>query len=102
MCHYFSDVPGKPLPSLGGSRQIEGDEQRTVELGQGGGGELAPPAAEATGRQRTHLLAQGDRIHVEATIWRVQEDLTRVQPPSCPIGRSEEHTSELQSQSHIS
>ena len=50
------------------------------------GGKLTPPSAEATGRQRPDLLAQGDGIHVETSIGSVQEDLAGVEPPSRPIG----------------
>src|SRR5439155_1759922 len=49
-------------------------------LGQGCRGELAPPAFESRGRQRTALLTEGDGIHVEAAVWCPQEDLTWVEP----------------------
>ena len=50
------------------------------------GGKLTQQSAEATGRQRPDLLAQGDGIHVETSIGSVQEDLAGVEPPSRPIG----------------
>src|SRR5262249_46212979 len=73
-------------PALWGSREAEGDEQRTIELGQSRGGNLTPPSAEATRRQRPDLLAQGDGIHVEPPIRRVQQDLAGVESPFRPIG----------------
>ena len=50
-------LPGRVL---GGSREVEGNEQRAVELSQGGWGKLASPAAESAGRQRADLLTEGD------------------------------------------
>jgi hypothetical protein len=44
----------------GGDGESDGDEERAIELRQGCGGELARPASETTGRQRTDLFAEGD------------------------------------------
>ena len=48
---------------------------------------VAAPASESHGRQRTDLLTEGNRIHVEAAVWCPQEDLTRVEP-TAPDERS--------------
>src|SRR5439155_14088194 len=71
-----------------GPREIEGDEERAVELGQGCSGELAPPTSESRSRQRPDLLAEGNGIHVEAAVWCSQEDLTRVEPTPRTKGRA--------------
>ncbi len=53
-------------------RQIERNEQRAVQLGQGVGRERTTPTAQSVLGERADLLTQRDRVHVESAIRRME------------------------------
>ncbi len=58
--------------------QIERNEQRAVQLGQGVRRERTTPSPQSVLGERADLLTQRDRVHVESAIRRMEEYLTRI------------------------